>query len=225
MTRAITVIKVGGASARDAAQLIAARAASAAVCVVHGGGPQITALMLERHVEPRFCEGRRITDEATLECVEHGLRLVSLELCAALDDLGAHALGFPGGVVLAAQVPELGLVGSPVGADTTELEVVLARAGVPVVSPLGRAADGRLLNVNADDAAAEIALRLGATELSFLTDVEGVLDERGSLIESLSAAAPPAAASGGMLPKLAACARALAAGVETVHIGATQVTA
>ena len=225
MTRPVTVIKVGGGASRDAARLIAARSSSESVCVVHGGGPQITALMRELRVEPRFHAGRRITDEATLACVEQGLRLVSAELCGALGDLNVAASGYPGGVVIAVPVPELGLVGSPVGAQTTELDAVLARGGVPVVSPLGRGAAGELLNVNADDAAAEIALRLGASELCFLTDVAGVLDEQGSLIETLSAALPPAAASGGMLPKLAACSRALAAGVETVRIGATEVTA
>ena len=225
MTRPLTVIKVGGGASRDAARLIAGRSATGSVCVVHGGGPQITALMRERNVEPCFHAGRRATDAATLDCVEQGLRLVSAELCAALAELGVPASGYPGGVVVAAPLPDLGLVGSPVGAHTGELEASLARGEVPVVSPLGRGDGGALLNVNADDAAAEIALRLGASELSFLTDVEGVLDEAGSLIATLSAAFPPSAASGGMLPKLAACARALAAGVETVRIGATEVTA
>ena len=225
MTRTLTVIKVGGGASRDAARLIAARSATGPVCVVHGGGPQITALMRERSVEPRFHEGRRITDAATLDCVEQGLRLVSAELCDALGELGVSTSAHPDGVVVAAAVADLGLVGAPVGAHTGGLEAELARGDVPVVSPLGRDAAGSLLNVNADDAAAEIALRLRASELSFLTDVAGVLDESGSLIETLSAASPPAAASGGMLPKLAACARALAAGVETVRIGATEVTA
>ena len=100
MTRPVTVIKVGGGATRDAARLIAARSASESVCVVHGGGPQITALMRELRVEPRFHAGRRITDEAALACVEQGLRLVSAELCGALGDLNVAASGYPGGVVI-----------------------------------------------------------------------------------------------------------------------------
>ena len=90
---------------------------------------------------------------------------------------------------------------------------------MPVVAPLGRDAGGTVLNVNADDAAAAIATALAADELVFLSDVPGVLDEQGVVLSHISASQPPASASGGMLPKLEACAAALLGGVARVSIG------
>ena len=90
---------------------------------------------------------------------------------------------------------------------------------MPVVAPLGRDAGGALLNVNADDSAAAIAAALSADELVFVSDVPGVLDERGVVLAQISASRPPASASGGMLPKLEACAAALLGGVARVRIG------
>jgi acetylglutamate kinase len=213
------VLKVGGSSAALAAAQVAAEArVGQSLVVVHGGGPQISALMRERGLEPRYAGGRRITDAASLACVDEGLRAVNAALCADLAAAGLHVHGLPAGVVRARHVVELGLVGEPVGADVREIEQLLARGQVPVVGPL--ASDGHvLLNVNADDAAAALAGALGADELVFLTDVPGVLDADGALIAELRASAPPASAIGGMLPKLEACAAALAAGVGRVWIG------
>jgi acetylglutamate kinase len=223
------VIKVGGSSAAAAAAQVAAEAMSGgALVVVHGGGPQISALMRERGLEPRYAGGRRITDAASLACVDEGLRAVNAALCADLQALGLHVHGLPAGVVRARHVPELGLVGDPVGADIDEIEELLARGQVPVIGPLSTPLEGSgLLNVNADDAAAALAGALGADELVFLTDVPGVLDADGTLIAQVRASAPPASASGGMLPKLEACAAALSAGVSRVWIGrgGTMVTA
>jgi acetylglutamate kinase len=215
------VLKVGGSSAALAAAQVAAEArAGGALVVVHGGGPQISALMRERGLEPRYAGGRRITDADSLACVDEGLRAVNAALCADLAAAGLHVHGLPAGVVRARHVVELGLVGEPVGADIREIEELLARGRVPVVGPLASGLDGPgLLNVNADDAAAALAGALGADELVFLTDVPGVLDAEGALIPEVRASAPPASASGGMLPKLEACAAALAAGVSRVWIG------
>jgi acetylglutamate kinase len=117
-------------------------------------------------------------------------------------------------------VAELGLVGEPVGAELALVHAALAAGELPVVGPLSADVDADgFLNVNADDAAASLAGALGADELVFLTDVPGVLDERGALIPTLRASAPPASASGGMLPKLEACGAALSAGVLRVWIG------
>ena len=225
MTRPLIVLKIGGASTAAAALLVAARSVEAGVCVVHGGGPQITALMRERAVEPRFLDGRRITDEPTLACVEAGLRIVSDELCGALARRQVPCAAFADGLVIAQPVAGLGRVGIPLDAVVSPLEDALRDGRVPVVSPLGRSPEGLLLNVNADDAAAEIAARLHADELCFVTDVEGVLDGQGAVLAVISVSTPPASASGGMLPKLAACARALRGGVSAVRIGATEVTA
>jgi acetylglutamate kinase len=215
------VLKVGGASAAGAVQQVAAEAASGRpLVVVHGGGPQISALMRERGLEPQYLDGRRITDADALACVDEGLRAVNSALCADLQALGLAARGVPGGVVQARRTPELGLVGEPSGADVSGVLELLARGELPVVGPLARETGGTaLLNVNADDAAAALAGALGADELVFLTDVPGVLDADGALIRELRASTPPASASGGMLPKLEACAAALAAGVSRVWIG------
>ena len=215
------VLKVGGSSAAEAAAQVVAEAASGRpLVVVHGGGPQISALMRARGLEPRYAGGRRITDAASLACVDEGLRAVNAALCADLQAAGLQARGVPSGVVRARRVPELGLVGDPVSADADALAGMLAHGEIPVVGPLARDVDGdALLNVNADDAAAALAGALGADELVFLTDVPGVLDADGVLIPELRASTPPASASGGMLPKLEACASALSAGVLRVWIG------
>jgi acetylglutamate kinase len=217
----IVVLKVGGSSAAAAAAQVAREAAGGrAIVVVHGGGPQINARMRERNLEPRYTGGRRITDAASLACVDEGLRAVNAELCADLEAAGLHTRALPVGVVRANRVPDLGLVGDPVGADLEEVREALAQGEVPVVGPLATEIGAfGFLNVNADDAAAALAGALGADELVFLTDVPGVLDEHGALIPTVRASAPPSSASGGMLPKLEAAAAALSAGVLRVWIG------
>jgi acetylglutamate kinase len=217
----IVVLKVGGSSAAEgAAQVVREAAGGRALVVVHGGGPQISALMRERDLEPRYVSGRRVTDAASLACVEEGLRAVNAALCADLEAAGLQTRGLPVGVVRARRIAELGLVGEPVGADLEQVRAALALGTIPVIGPLA-AEEGaeRLLNVNADDAAAALAGALGADELIFLTDVPGVLDEHGALIPTLRASSPPASASGGMLPKLEAADSALSAGVLRVWIG------
>jgi acetylglutamate kinase len=217
----IVVLKVGGSSASEAVAQVALEAAGGrALVVVHGGGPQISARMRERNLEPVYVGGRRVTDAASLACVDEGLRAVNAALCADLAAAGLRTRALPAGVVRARRVQGLGLVGEPVGADLGQVRDALARGEVPVVGPLAAELEtGDLLNVNADDAAAALAGSLGADELVFLTDVPGVLDEHGALIPTLRASAPPASASGGMLPKLEAAAAALAAGVLRVWIG------
>jgi acetylglutamate kinase len=217
----IVVLKVGGSSAAEAAAQVAREAEEGrALVVVHGGGPQISALMRERGLEPRYVAGRRVTDAASLACVAEGLRAVNAALCADLEAAGLRARGLPAGVVRARRVAGLGLVGEPAGADLEQVRAALALGEIPVVGPLAAelGAEG-FLNVNADDAAAALAGELGADELVFLTDVPGVLDEHGALIPTVRASSPPASASGGMLPKLEAADSALSAGVLRVWIG------
>ena len=215
----LIVLKLGGANALGAADTVAELARTHDVCVVHGGGPQITARMQVLGLEPRFIGGRRFTDAATLACVRGGLHDLSTKLAAALDHRGIKTAPLPDGAVIAAPVAELGLVGTPTGVDRAVLEAALADGCVPIVSPLARTAAGKLLNVNADDAAAAIAVALRADELRFLSNVPGVLDAAGKLLASVKASAPPAAATGGMVPKLDACSKALRGGVALVRIG------
>jgi acetylglutamate kinase len=227
------VVKLGGASAAGAIpQVIALAERHPRVCVVHGGGPQITAAMTRRGLTPRFERGRRVTDAAALECVVEGLTAVSQDLCDALEAAGRSTSALLSGAVSARRDPLLGLVGThPVLTDAgaAAIEQAFRLESIPVVGPL---ADDHhhgeaLLNVNADDVAAALAAGLGASELLFLSDVPGVLDADGRLIPSIAASRPPATAQGGMLPKLEACAAAVAAGVGSVRIGAcgTVVTA
>jgi acetylglutamate kinase len=218
MTRT-AVIKLGGNATLDCVPIVARMAREGQVCVVHGGGAQISALARERGVEPHFVGGRRVTDEPMLACVREGLAAVSAELAAALEATGARTVALIDGAVDVRRVPELGLVGEPIGARTEAILGALASGRVPVVAPLGRDAAGTILNVNADDAAAAIATALAADELVFLSDVPGVLDERGAVLAQISASRPPASASGGMLPKLEACTAALLGGVARVSIG------
>jgi acetylglutamate kinase len=215
------VLKVGGSSAAAAAAQIASEASGGgSLVVVHGGGPQINALMRERGLEPRYAGGRRVTDAASLACVDEGLRAVNQALCIDLEAVGLRPHGLPAGVVSARRIAGLGLVGEPVGADVEQVRAVLERGELPVIGPLAcELGGGGLLNVNADDAAAALAGALGAEELVFLTDVPGVLDVNGTLIPEVRASAPPASANGGMLPKLEACDAALSAGVMRVWIG------
>jgi acetylglutamate kinase len=212
------VIKLGGNAALASVPVVARMAREARICIVHGGGAQISALARERGIEPRFVGGRRVTDAAMLACVREGLAAVSAELCGALQGAGLAPVAFES-VVDARRVPALGHVGEPLGARADAIWQALGEGLVPVVTPLGGDASGTLLNINADDAAAAVATALGADELIFLSDVPGVLDERGAVLREISASHPPASAGGGMLPKLEACAAALVGGVARVSIG------
>ncbi|MSO46977.1 MAG: hypothetical protein EXQ67_02675 [Thermoleophilia bacterium] len=195
--------------------------------LVHGGGAQITALMAQRGIPARFVDGRRFTDLPTLACVRVALADVSDELVAALRGVGREARAFREGELLQCRRRrDLGLVGEPTTIDGDMIRAAWAADRIPLIAPVGRDLDTpRLLNVNADDVAAAVAVAVAADELAFLSDIPGVLDDTGIVLPTISASAPPTV-TGGMLPKLEACAVALAGGVRCVRIGAlTEVTA
>ena len=218
MTRT-AVVKVGGNATLASVPVVVQMAREARICVVHGGGAQISALARERGVEPHFVGGRRVTDERMLACVREGFAAVSRELCSALEAAGLRAVALGDGALDVRRVAELGLVGEPMAARTEAILAALAAGSIPVVAPLGRDAQGTILNVNADDSAAAIATALAADELVFLSDVPGVLDADGVVLPQISASRPPVSAGGGMLPKLEACTAALHGGVTRVRIG------
>jgi acetylglutamate kinase len=223
------VVKLGGnalASLPDALAVAAASATPRPLVIVHGGGTQISDLMRRRGIEPRFVGGRRITDLPILACVRMALAGVSDELADRLVELGATPAPLRRGeVVRGRRLDELGLVGRVAAVDAAPIERAWAAGRVPLLAPLALDEGGRFLNVNADDVAGAVAAALGAEELVFLSDVEGVLDARGELIPEIRAAAPPPV-SGGMGPKVAACVQAVGAGVPRVRIGTgTTVTA
>jgi acetylglutamate kinase len=214
------VVKLGGNALTALVDALAARDGRPLV-IVHGGGAQITALMERRGIEPRFVGGRRFTDLPTLACARTALADVGDELVATLREHGEQGQVFPhGALITCRRRVDLGLVGEPVGVVTEPIGTVLAQEGIPVIAPIGRDGDSpRLLNVNADDVAAAVAVALAADELRFVSDVPGVLDAAGEVIPTIPADRPPEVATGGMLPKLEACATALAGGVHRVRIG------
>jgi acetylglutamate kinase len=218
------LVKVGGAVSGSAAEEIAAlRDAGHEVIVVHGAGPQISAEMERRGIEVRFVDGRRVTCEDAIEVVRDAFYDVNDVLCAAIgadaEPFFGDELGLP-----AVQVPELGLVGRPAPASPPEVELALAQGKIPVVAPLAAGP----LNVNADDAAAALAVGLKADRILFVTDVPGVLVAGGvaSAIEAGEAERLIGQGhfQGGIVPKLLAAVQAARGGVHA-EIGETAVLA
>jgi acetylglutamate kinase len=203
------VVKVGGAVAGSLPQL------PPGAVLVHGAGPQISAEMARRGLEPRFVRGRRVTDAAVLDVVAESLTIVNAALCSAIP----NAVGLIG-VIEARQLPELGLVGEPLPVAPPEVVAALEAGLTPVVAPLARQG----LNVNADDAAAALAVALGAEQLLFVTDVPGLLVE-GDVVGRIGASDAEnllPSLEGGIVPKLLAAIQAVRGGVPA-HIGETAV--
>jgi acetylglutamate kinase len=220
----VVVVKVGGASTGGVAEAVAAlRAQGDDVCVVHGAGPQISKEMELRGLEVRFVGGRRVTNAEALEVVRESLAAVNAAVCVAI---GADAVALAGDEagLEAEQLPELGLVGRPVPSAPAAVVAALAGGLVPVVSPLARGP----LNVNADEAAAALAVGIGAARIHFLTDVPGVFHD-GWLVRSIRAGRAESLVdegtfAGGIVPKLLAAAIAAQSGL-IAEIGSTAVVA
>jgi len=209
--------------------------------VVHGGGPQIEAMLKKAGVQSQFAGGLRITDKSTLEIVEMVLAgSINKQIVGFINAAGGKAIGLcgkDGNMVTARKVTrtvrdpdsaiervvDLGFVGEPAKIDTTVLDTVLGRELIPVLAPVAAGADGGTFNVNADTFAGAIAGALKAKRFLLLTDVPGVLDKSKELIKELSAAdvrklIADGTISGGMIPKVETCLYALEAGVEGVVI-------
>lgn len=205
--------------------------------VVHGGGPQINAMLKQLNVQSEFVQGLRITDEKTVEIVEMVLAgSVNKQVAEAITRAGAIAVGISGkdGNLITARktlktvtdpqtgeprVLDLGFVGEPERVDTRVLELLIGADIVPVVAPVGVDAKGQTLNINADTVAGAVAGALKAARLLMLTDVPGVLDENKRLIPEMTVAEVRAAIesgmiSGGMIPKVETCIQAVELGVE-----------
>ena len=234
----ITLIKLGGSllddpSRRDAAlgTIVARWNGGENLVLVHGGGKHIDARLAQLGIAKRTHAGLRITDDATLDVVVAVLGgTVNKLLVSELAKLGVRAAGISGndaGTLVAAQHPpidgvELGHVGQVTGANCTLVKAMLTYGILPVVSSIAAGPTGTLLNVNADSAAAALAVALRAKSLRFITDVAGVLDGNGALMPRLAAADAEefiGNVSGGMRPKLQAALTALGSGVREIVIG------
>ncbi len=231
----IRVLKIGGRPQNDPAlaERVAAagRQADVQLCIVHGGGDEVSVVQRRMGQEPQFAGGRRVTSAEDVEIVRMVLsgtinkRLVRQLLAAGLPAVGLS--GEDGGLLPAAHLDggRLGAVGVPTLADVRVLDALMSHGFVPVISPLGRDAEtGAGLNINGDDAAAAIAAGLRADELFLLVDVPAVLGADGAPLASLDVEASDAliatgVARAGMAAKLEAARRALAAGVRDVRIG------
>jgi acetylglutamate kinase len=219
-----SVVKLGGAVAGHAAQYVLDLVGEGhEVCVVHGAGPQISAAMQERGLEVQWVGGRRVTCAEAMEVVRESMAAVNEELCEAL---GPAAVGLFGDEIglQATQVPSLGLVGDPIPTALPAIEAALAHGLIPVIAPIARGP----LNVNADEAAAAIAVALEAARIFFLTDVPGLLLS-GSVVQVIGAAEAEGLlerrdVEGGIVPKLRAAVTAARLGVQA-EIGATAVVA
>jgi acetylglutamate kinase len=217
------VLKLGGRIAADTVRAAVAEAGDEDVVVVHGAGPQITAELERRGVAAAFVDGRRVTTPEVLGVVEESLLAVNAEVCAAM---GPRALSLRGDEIglAARRVEALGLVGDPEASAPAAVVEALAQGRIPVVTPLAHGP----LNVNADEAAAALALGLRAERIIFVSDVPGVLLD-GAVAEVLFADEAEAGVNegrfeGGIVPKLMAAVRAARGGVRAT-IGATEVPA
>ncbi len=199
--------------------------------VVHGGGPQIGALMERVGKEVEFQDGFRVTDADTIDLVRMVLvGKVNRDIVSTVNVHGALAVGLSGEdanlISATARSEALGFVGDVVGVDPTIVLQLLAQGLIPVVATIGTDAAGQAFNINADTAAGALASALKAEKLVFLTDVAGLRADPAdpdSLIhrvtaEQLDAMVASGAAAGGMIPKVDACAKAVRHGVRRAHI-------
>jgi acetylglutamate kinase len=242
------VVKYGGhamgdpEAARDFAEdIVLLKAVGINPVVVHGGGPQIGAMLKKLGVESTFVDGLRVTDKATAEVAEMVLSgAINKELVGWLAGAGGKAIGISGkdgGLMTAVKVTrttkdpdsqieqavDLGFVGEPESIDTTILKTASQAGMIPVVAPIAAGADGHTYNINADTMAGAIAGALGAKRLFLLTDVPGVLDKDGKLMTDLTPAdivrlREDGTISGGMIPKLETCVKAVEAGCEAAVV-------
>ena len=209
--------------------------------VVHGGGPQIGAMLERLKIRSSFVDGLRVTDRETVEIVEMVLSgSINKQIVTEINRAGGTAVGLSGkdGDLVRARklasagrasdsniekVLDLGFVGEPVAVNTGVLRALERSAIIPVVAPIGVGEDGTTYNINADTVAGAVAAALGAARLLLLTDVAGVMDPDGALIGEMTVdqarrSIEEKVVTGGMIPKLETCLRAVERSVEAAVI-------
>jgi acetylglutamate kinase len=233
------VIKYGGAAMTDPAlqrsfaqDVVLLQAAGLRPVIVHGGGPEITRMLERLGHKTQFVEGQRVTSAEDMRVVEMVLSgKVNSEIVGLISAYGGRAIGLSGKDAnllrarkLAKPGVDLGFVGEIEAVNPEVLDMFFERNYMPVISPVGLGADGATFNINADVAAAEIAVAAKAKKLIFLTDVPGILDENGQTLTELRAAdlaerlRSGTTVKGGMQVKAQGILRALDGGVEAVHV-------
>ncbi|CAN5433106.1 acetylglutamate kinase [soil metagenome] len=242
------VVKYGGHAmgdpelARDFAEdVVLLKAVGIHPVVVHGGGPQIGAMLKRLGVESRFVDGLRVTDKETADIAEMVLAgSINKEIVGWIGQAGGRAVGISGkdaGFVTARKVArsepdklqgierhvDLGFVGEPVGVDTRIIKTLSADGIIPVIAPIAIGEDGHTYNINADTMAGAVAAALGASRLFMLTDIAGVMDKDGELLSDLNPAQiavlrADGTIKGGMIPKLETCVAAVEGGVDAAVI-------
>ena len=234
--KAIT-IKFGGHAMGEqafvdsfAADMVLLRQVGTKPVIVHGGGPQIGTMLSRLEIESNFVNGLRVTDEATISVVEMVLSgAINKSLVAAIAKAGGQAVGISGkdGNLIKARklskTADLGYVGEPEDIDISVITALMEHDLMPVIAPVGLGDDGHTYNINADTAAGALAGAMGATRLLMLSDVAGILDKQGNLIQhvGLSAARDlikDGTVQGGMIPKLETCIKAVEDGAEAAVI-------
>ena len=241
------VIKFGGHAMGDQAlsdafakDIVYLKQSGVNPIVVHGGGPQIADMLHKLAIRSEFVNGLRVTDKPTVEIVEMVLAgKINKDIVSAINRQGGKAAGISGkdaNLMVAEKITEMsdpesnlmkavdiGYVGEPKTINPHILEVMSQSDLIPVVAPIGHSSAGDTLNINADTFASALAARMKAKRLLLLTDVPGVLDKKGQLIEELSLAEArklirDGTITGGMIPKVEGCIEVVEAGVEAVVI-------
>jgi acetylglutamate kinase len=242
------VVKYGGHAMGDpelahdfAEDVVLLKAIGINPVVVHGGGPQIGAMLKKVGVESQFIDGLRVTDKATADVAEMVLAgAINKEIVGWIARAGGKAMGLSGkdgGLVTARKIQrtsrepdsnservvDLGFVGEPDAIDVSVIETISGAGFIPVIAPIAPGPNGETYNINADTMAGSIAAALGAARLFLLTDVHGVLDKQGELLTDLRPAdiarlQQDGTISGGMIPKLETCVHAVEAGCEAAVV-------
>jgi acetylglutamate kinase len=242
------VIKYGGSAMGDpelaktfARDVVMLKQVGINPIVVHGGGPQISAMLEKLKIKSSFIDGLRVTDQASVEIVEMVLcGSINKQIVSEINQAGGMAIGISGkdgGLISARklrrtksdpdsnieQILDLGFVGEPTDVNPEALVMFEESNIIPVIAPIGKGPNGETFNINADSAAGAIASAIAATKLLMLTDVAGILDKEGELISEVTISQvhkliKNKTISGGMIPKVETCINALNNHTEAAHI-------
>jgi acetylglutamate kinase len=231
----------GGVSEHFAQDIVLMKQTGIHPVVVHGGGPQIGAMLKKLSIPSSFVDGLRVTDAAAIEVVEMVLTgAINKQIVSGINSAGGRAVGLSGKdgnlviarklerfkldpVTLKSEPVDLGFVGEPDTVNPEVLRTIMGSDLIPVIAPIGAGRKGETFNINADTVAGSVASAMSAARLLLLTDVEGVLDREGKLIQRLSVAEARAliadgTISGGMIPKIDTAIDAVEAGVHAAVI-------